>query len=66
MPREFDFLGALVPGLLPVFLLSAVVHIGLDWACGHYGVYRYVWHRSLFRICMLICVFGLLNALLIK
>lgn len=64
MPREIDVFGALVPGLLPVFLIAVLVHFGVDWLCGHYGVYRYVWHRALFRVCLLVCIFGALSALL--
>jgi len=41
-----------------VFVLSAAIHVGVDWLCGHSGVYRHVWHRSLFRLCLLICIFG--------
>jgi len=65
MPREIEILGALVPGLLIVGLLAAVVQVGLDWLCARYNIYRHVWHRSLFRVCMFVCVWGALSLILI-
>jgi hypothetical protein len=64
MPREIAIFGILVPSLLFVFLLSLVIHVGVDWLCGHFGVYRYVWHKSLFRLCLLVCIFGALALVL--
>ena len=58
MPREIAVFGILMPSLLAVFLLSAAIHVSVDWLCGRFGVYRHVWHRSLFRLCLLICIFG--------
>lgn len=64
MPREIAIFGMLMPSLLIVFLASVLIHIGVDWLCGHLGVYRHVWHRSLFRLCLLVCIFGLLSILI--
>jgi hypothetical protein len=66
MPREIALFGVFVPGLLIAGFLAVVVQYGLDWLCGHYGVYRHVWHRSLFRVCMLVCVWGALSLILIR
>ncbi|MNR76158.1 efflux system membrane protein [compost metagenome] len=60
MPREISIFGVLAPSLLLVFLLSVVIHIGVDWLCGHFDIYKHVWHRSLFRLCLLVCIFGAL------
>ncbi|MFC7287220.1 DUF1656 domain-containing protein [Herminiimonas glaciei] len=60
MPREISIFGVLAPSLLLVFLLAVVIHIGVDWLCGHFGIYKHVWHRSLFRLCLLVCIFGAL------
>ena len=51
MPREISIFGVLAPSLLLVFLLAVVIHVGVDWLCGHFGIYKHVWHRSLFRLC---------------
>ncbi|MFJ7566295.1 DUF1656 domain-containing protein [Herminiimonas sp. NPDC097707] len=64
MPREISIFGVLAPSLLLIFLLSVLIHVGVDWLCGHFGVYRYVWHRSLFRLCLLVCIFGALALLI--
>jgi hypothetical protein len=60
MPREISIFGVLAPSLLLVFLLAVVIHVGVDWLCGHFGIYKHVWHRSLFRLCLLVCIFGAL------
>lgn len=64
MPREIAIFGVFMPSLLIIFLLSVLIHIGVDWLCGHFGVYRHVWHRSLFRLCLLVCIFGMLALLI--
>ena len=64
MAREIAVFGILMPSLLLVFVLSLLIHVGVDWLCGHFGVYRYVWHKSLFRLCLLVCIFGVLAMLL--
>jgi hypothetical protein len=64
MPREIAIFGILMPSLLLVFLLSLAIHFGVDWLCGRFGVYRHVWHKSLFRLCLLICIFGALALVL--
>jgi len=60
LPREISLFGIFMPSLLLVFLMSVALHIVLDWACGHFGIYRMVWHRSLFRLSLLVCLFGVL------
>jgi len=60
LPREIDFFGVLLPGVLPVFLLSVGVHIVLDSALGSLGVYRRSWHPALVRLCLFTCVFSAL------
>lgn len=66
MPREISLFGILLPSLLVVFLLSAAIHVGIDWLCGHLGVYRHVWHRSLFRLSLLVCIFGAVALLIYR
>ncbi len=63
MPLEIAFLDALVPVLLPIFLLSLLLQWGLDWLVGRFGLYRYVWHPPLFRLALFACVFGGLGLL---
>ncbi len=58
MPREIALLDALAPSLLPVFLLSVVLHVALDKVMGWCGVYRFVWHPPLFRLSCFVFIFG--------
>ena len=48
MPREISIFGVLAPSLLLVFLLAVVIHVGVDWLCGHFGIYKHVWHCLLY------------------
>lgn len=58
MPREIALGDALVPGLLVIFVLALLLLWLLDWAAGHFGLYRFVWHPPLFRLAVFVCVFG--------
>lgn len=60
MPREIDFFGVLLPGVLPVFLLSGLLQLGLDAVLSHIGAYRGSWHPALVRLCMFVCIFSAL------
>ena len=66
MPPEIEFYGVLLPGLLPVFLLSLTVMVVLDLALGRSGLYRRLWHPSLFRFALFVCLFGAAGLLLIR
>ncbi|SEI65128.1 DUF1656 domain-containing protein [Frateuria terrea] len=65
MPPEIEFYGVLVPGLLPVFLLSLALMVTLDLVLGRAGLYRRLWHPSLFRFALFVCLFGAAGLLLI-
>jgi len=58
MPREIALGDALVPGLLVVFVVSLALLWLLDWVAGRFGLYRLVWHPSLFRLALFVFVFG--------
>ena len=60
MPREIDFFGVLLPGVLPVFLLSGLLQLALDALLSHVGAYRGSWHPALVRLCMFVCIFSAL------
>jgi protein AaeX len=66
MPREFALLDALVPSLLLAFLLSIVLQVILDAIFGRVGLYRHIWHPSLFRVSVFVCVFGILGLLVLR
>lgn len=58
MPRELSILGVLIPTILPVFLGCLLLQGVLDWVLSHAGVYRRLWHPSLARLCLLVCIVG--------
>lgn len=64
MPREIAIGDALMPGLLIWFLMSLVLLLLFDWIVGRFGLYRYVWHPALFRLALLVCIFGSVALLL--
>jgi hypothetical protein len=61
MIGEVDIFGVLFPPLLiwvgVALLLSAALRRGLAWL----GVYRFVWHRPLFDLCLLVILTGLVS-----
>lgn len=66
MPREIDFFGVLLPGVLPVFLLSGLIQLALDAVLSSVGAYRGSWHPALVRLCMFVCIFSALLVTLYK
>jgi protein AaeX len=58
MPRELSFGGVLLPGLLAVFLACLLLMVLVDLVAGRLGLYRHVWHPSLFRFALFVCLFG--------
>ncbi len=65
MPYEVAIGGVLVPALLPVFLLCLLLMVLLDMLVGRLGLYRRVWHPSLFLLALFVCLFGAAGLLLI-
>jgi hypothetical protein len=63
MIGEVDIYGVLFPPLLIwlgiAYLAAVVVRAGLS----RIGVYRYVWHRPLFDLAVLLILLGGINAL---
>lgn len=61
MPRELEFQGILFPTLLLILALAAALFWILDGALARTGLYRQVWHASLLRVCLFVCVFGVMG-----
>lgn len=61
MIGEVDLYGVLLPPLLVWVIvalgLSTVLRRFLSWA----GFYRFVWHRPLFDLCLLVILTGLVS-----
>ncbi|WP_176053409.1 DUF1656 domain-containing protein [Paraburkholderia caribensis] len=58
MPREIVFLDAYIPAVLLMFVIGTIAMWVLDRFIAWTGLYRYVWHPSLFRACLLVCLCG--------
>ena len=58
MNAEISIFGIFVPSILPcaivTYAMMAVIARGVRAA----GGYRYVWHQSLFNLCLFVCLLG--------
>lgn len=62
MPRDIAFLDAYIPAIVLLFIVGAALTWVLDSLLARVGVYRVVWHPSLFRVSLLVivcCALGL-------
>ena len=58
MPREIELLGFYMPTLLPMFVLAFAAQWVIDSVLARLGFYAHVWHPSLFRFSLFVCLFG--------
>lgn len=61
MPREIAVFDAYVPAVVLLFIAGAILTWVFDRLVALTGAYRFVWHPSLFRASLLVCVCGLLG-----
>ena len=61
MPREIAVLDAYLPAIVLLFVAGAALTWVLDRLLALTGLYRVVWHPSLFRASLLVCVCGVLG-----
>jgi hypothetical protein len=64
MIGEVDIYGVLFPPLLIWLGVAMLISLALRWGLNWIGLYRYVWHRSLFDFCLLIILTGLVSLLM--
>lgn len=58
MPREIAMLDAYVPTIVLMFVVGGLVTWVVDRILAYLGLYRFVWHPSLFRASLLVCICG--------
>lgn len=64
MTDEIDIGGGVfIPGFAFWGGVSLLLGIPLRWLLSETGIYRFVWHRGLFDICLFVIVWGALAAL---
>ncbi|KND59288.1 Na+-dependent transporter of the SNF family [Candidatus Burkholderia verschuerenii] len=61
MPRDIAILEAYVPTLLLLFIAGGMITWVLDRLLAMTGLYRVVWHPSLFRASLLVCICSVLG-----
>ncbi|CAN7406845.1 DUF1656 domain-containing protein [Trinickia sp. LjRoot230] len=61
MPRELVIFGAYVPAMVPLCIASAALAWIADRLLATTGLYRFVWHPSLFRASVLVGICGALG-----
>jgi hypothetical protein len=66
MIGEVDVFGVLFPPLLVWVGIALVISAGLRWVLARAGVYRFVWHRPLFDLCLLVILAGAVSVLMTK
>lgn len=59
MIGEFDLLGVFLPELLVWMLITYGIQIALNKIFARIGIYRYVWHRSVFDLAIYVVLLGL-------
>jgi hypothetical protein len=60
MIGEIDIFGVFVPAIMVLMLIAYLIGIVLRMVLTRVGIYRYVWHRSIFDLSLYILVLGLL------
>jgi hypothetical protein len=60
MLLEVPLFGALAPSLLLYFLAAVLLFVVVDRLVAALGLYRFVWHPSLARFGLFLCVFSAL------
>ncbi len=58
MPRDLAILDAYVPTVVLMFVIGAFATWLIDRLLAYTGLYRVVWHPSLFRARLLVCICG--------
>jgi hypothetical protein len=59
MIGEIDVYGVYLPAVLILMLLSYLLSLALTRLFGRVGLYRFVWHRSIFDLAIYVIVLGL-------
>jgi hypothetical protein len=55
---EVDIFGILFPPLLIWLGIAVLANAGFRWLLNRLGLYRFVWHRPLFDLALLVILLG--------
>jgi hypothetical protein len=59
MIGEIDIFGVFVPALLVLMLIAYLINAALSRIFALTGLYRFIWHRSVFDLAVYIVVLGI-------
>lgn len=59
MLREISIAGVYFPAIFFYFIASLVIYIGVDTILSRLNVYKWFWHKSLVRLCLVVLIFSL-------
>jgi hypothetical protein len=60
MIGEIDIYGVFLPAVLVLMLVSYLLYLGITRVFARVGLYRFVWHRSIFDLAIYVIVLGIL------
>ncbi len=66
MIGEINVYGVLLPPLLAWVMLALLLSAGLRIGLARLGFYRFVWHRPLFDLALLVILTGLVSDLMTR
>ena len=58
MPREIAIFDAYMPTVVLMFAIGTLATWAVDRLLAYTGLYRFVWHPSLFLASLLVCICG--------
>ncbi|MDE8346691.1 MAG: DUF1656 domain-containing protein [Acidocella sp.] len=61
MIGEFDIYGVLFPPLLIWVFMALLLSMAVRRGLSALGLYRFIWHRPLFDLCLLVMLTGLIS-----
>ncbi|MEM5436155.1 conserved hypothetical protein [Paraburkholderia piptadeniae] len=59
MIGEIDVLGVFVPAVLVLMFIAYLLNLAIRTVLARIGVYRFIWHRSIFDLGIYVLVLGL-------
>jgi hypothetical protein len=59
MIGEIDILGVFVPAVLVLMFIAYLINLAIRTVFARIGLYRFVWHRSIFDLSIYVLVLGL-------
>jgi hypothetical protein len=59
MIGEIDIFGVFVPAVLVLMLIAYLLSLAVRMVFGRIGLYRFVWHRSVFDLAVYVMLLGI-------